>query len=423
MHAVRVVKPSTRSNFKVINLYNTMSNPQLTQSLKDILPTYTGKFPPALVSYIDSLYSLSIQKIPLLPNRADVARYHLCAYLGAKRCQDRFLLPEPLSQKIPVQPKFVDKLLDELEEKVIPATRSPAVTPTKKRTLQYDTLPLPLPTKKTTTPKISSPLKKLQALRDEDDSQKEKKFKMESPFNPSKVLLNKESPFNPGKQLTEVSNGSSLEPIPSDSEAESVLTTPKKSPSKKKLSVSATASPSSPRYIRHLTIADLISFANNFYIPAPVTKQLVEYYLSQKHKFMKKNEWLLACGIIHAAYIRINHRLIQHTIGKRTELQDQLFQYQKGGLMKRNMIMWINIVEESVKSEPWIIDLEVKYVHDVWSEEDTSKSNETRGKLGKGWELLQEFGAMIDPSVMFDKESQVNYYENWTSRIRMILDA
>lgn len=398
-----------------------MSNPQLTQSLKDILPTHNGKFPPALVSYIDSLYSLSIQRIPVLPNRADVARYHLCAYLGAKRCQDRFSLPEPLPQKIPIQPKYIEKLLDELQEKVIPATVSPSTTPQKKRVIHPDGLPLP--TKRLNTPKISSPLKKLQALKDADSEQTPKrKFEMESPFNPSKVLTNKESPFNTGKQLTELGNASTLEPIISDEEESSAPATPKKSPLKKNTSFSGTASPSHPRYIRHLNIADLISFANNFYIPAQTTKSMVEYFMSQKHKFQKKNEWLLACGLIHAAYIRINHRLLQHTIGKKTELQDQLFQYQKGGLMKKNMILWINIVEESVRTEPWIIDLEIKYVHDVWSEKDTSEEKETRGKLGTGWELLQAFGAMIDPSTMFDKESQVTYYDNWTSRLRQQLD-
>lgn len=386
-----------------------MSNPQLTQSLKDVLPTYLGSFPPQLVSYVDSLYNLSNQKIPVLPHRADIARYHLCAYVAASRYQQRFSLPEPLPQKIPLQPKLLDKLLADIEEKVIPATRSPATTPVKNRT--KNPLMLPLPTKKSNVPKISSPLKKLQSLQENDANPSSSKFGMESPFNPSKTAFNAESPFNtPTKRKLDDSSESP--------EKHATPRTPKTPKTK-----SVTASPSTPRYIRQLTIADIISFANNFYIPAQVTPLLVESFMSQRHKFLKKNEWLLACGLIHAAYVRINNKLLKNTIGKKSELQDQLFQYQKGGLMKWNMVMWINIIEESVKSEPWMIDLELKYVHNNWSKEDNSKIREVEGKLGKGYELLEQFGSMINPSVMFNKPSQEQYYETWTGRVLKELEG
>ncbi|KAF3989223.1 hypothetical protein FT663_02888 [Candidozyma haemuli var. vulneris] len=378
-----------------------MSNPQITQCLKDVLPTHSGPFPSQLVSYVDSLYSLSIQKIPSLPYRADVARYHLCAYLGALRCQQRFSLPEPSPQRIPVQPKLLEKLLDDIEDKVVAATRSPSSTPTKKRVMSPAMSPSP--SKKNSVPKISSPLKKLQSLKEDKSPKGNNAFEMESPFNPSKKLSNEESPFNtPTKRKLEEASGTPKSP---------------KTPRTPKTQKSAAASPGTPRYIRQLTVADIVSFANNFYIPAQVTPQLVESFMAQRHKFLKKNEWLLACGLVHAAYIRINSKLLERTIGKKTELQDQLFQYQKGGLMKMNMIMWINIIEESVKSEPWIVDLELKYVHNNWSSEDNSKAREVEGKLGKGYELLESFGSMINPSVMFDKPSQVEYYNRWTSRV------
>lgn len=85
--------------------------------------------------------------------------------------------------------------------------------------------------------------------------------------------------------------------------------------------------------------------------------------------------------------------------------------------MKLNMVMWINIIEESVKSEPWIIDLELKYVHNNWSTEDNSKTREVEGKLGRGYELLEQFGSMINPSNMFDKATQQKYYKRWTFRV------
>lgn len=85
--------------------------------------------------------------------------------------------------------------------------------------------------------------------------------------------------------------------------------------------------------------------------------------------------------------------------------------------MKANMVNWLNIVEEAVKNEPWAIDLELKYVHNDWSTKDTSRERELQAKLGKGWEILLAFGSMINPSVMFDKDSQVDYYKVWTERV------
>lgn len=374
-----------------------MSNNQLIQaSLKDVIPTYSGDFPPQLLTYVNSLYQLSLLKMPRLPNLAEVARYHLCAYLAVERCQEHLELPNPLQQKIPVQPKLVERLLDDLQEKLV---SSPSSSP-RKRVLT----PTSSPSKKQNVPKLSSPLKKQRLAAEESDENaslpvQSKPTDEDSPFVLKAAV---ESPF-----MTKLTNAADSTPqAPS-----SPLKTPRKSIK------STVSTPNSPRYLRHLTIADFISFANNFYIPATVTPQIVECFMLQKHKFTKKNEWLLACGLIYAAYTRINHRLIESTIGKRTELQDQLFQYQKGGLMKWNMVTWLSIIEESVKAEPWIVDLEMKFVHNNWTAEDTTKEKEIVAKLGRGYELLLTFGSMINPSTMFDKESQQLYYDTWTERL------
>lgn len=361
-----------------------MSKHQLVQSLKDIIPTYSGDFPPELLSYVDSLYSLSHQHLPVLPNRGEVARYHLCAFLGVERCQERLNLPIPLSQKIPLQPKFVEKLLQDLRMLVV---KSPSSSPRKR--VQT---PNSSPTKRQNAPLIGSPLKKQRVADSPPETTSlpvgtklvDKKSSEESPFI-AKLATSMEAPK-----------------------------TPTRSPRKNKLSAAST--PNSPRYVRQLTIADFISFANNFYIPASVTPHVVEFFMSQRHKFAKKNEWFLACGLIYAAYIRINDRIMVSAV-KKTELQDQLFQYQKGGLGKHNMVMWLNIIEESVKSEPWIMDLELKYVHNNWTPEDTTREKEILAKLGRGYELLLDFGSMITPASMFDKESQEKYYETWTTRL------
>lgn len=374
----------------------------LSQSLKDLLPTFSGEYPPQLVAYTDSLYQLSLLKIPSLPHKADVARHHLCAFLAIEKYKDRLNLPSPLMQKIPLQPRLVEKVLNDLEQKVVVGCNSPVTTPTK---------PNLLPSKRTFTPGTGSPLKKLQKLTSDDSSEGSI---IKSPLSSKQTnLRDEDSPFNVKSNKSPVKTPKSS-PRKSLADRSSWKTPTKSSPLKSSESASSIYG---PRYYRHISVADFISFANNFYIPASVTPQILETFLREQHKFLKRNDWVLACGLIHAAYIRINHRILLTTLGRKTELQDQLFQYQKGGLMKASLVNWLNIVEESVKSEPWAIDLELKYVHNDWSTEDTSQEREVQAKLGKGWEIFLEFGSMINPSVMFDKPSQVEYYKIWTERV------
>lgn len=370
-----------------------MSKVQLELLLRDVIPTFQGPIPPQLVKFVESLHLLSLQKQPILPNKADIGRMHICAYLGAEKYQERFHLPEPSLRKVPVQPKIVDKILDDFRVNLLNGIRSPSntpfSTPTKNRVS---------PTKAQTpqnAPKISSPLKRLQELdATPRDGQKRPKLlaDVESPFNPKHgkyVDKDVASPFNP-KTLKE--EGSPKKGLAS-------------------------------RYQKKLTIADLISFSNNFYIPSTTTPLMVESFLAQKHKFTKKSEWLLACGLVHAAYIRVNHQLLGSRIGARNKFQDQLFQYQKGGLMKKMMVSWINVVEDAVKHEKWIRDLELKYVYHDATRENTNQKSEITAKLGHGWEIMEAIGGMVDASVMYDKESQQDYYKRWTDRVKKALEG
>lgn len=396
-----------------------MNRFQLSQSLKDLLPTYSGEFPGQLVAYTDSLYQLSLQKIPSLPHKADVARHHLCAYLAIEKYRDRFSLPALLLHKIPLQPRFLEKVLNDLEQKVAVDFLSP---------LSSHKRPDILTPKRLYAPGTGSPLKKLQKLASDDSAATTNKTQestdIESPIALKTGLLRDEnSPFNVKKGLNTLTkkntSDSPLRTTPGSSPRKVAGRSPlkKNSKSPQKLAGFSSATTSSFRYVRHVSIPDFISFANNFYIPASVTPQLLETFFHEQHKFLKRNDWILACGLIHAAYIRINHRLLQNTLGRKTEFQDQLFQYQKGGLMKTSLINWINIIEESVKSEPWAVDLELKYVHNDWSTEDTTQDREIKAKLGKGWEIFLALGSMINPSVMFEKASQVEYYNVWTERV------
>lgn len=363
-----------------------MSKPQVKQSIKDVLPSLAEPYPPQLVKFTESLYSLSMQKQPVLANRAEIARFHICAYLSAEKYKDSLNLPDPEISKIPVQPKVVGKIIDDFRVNLLNGVRSPTTSPASSPRKRGQS-PFTTPTKRSrpnpelvniaTTPKLSSPLKRLQAVRDE------------SPKTPLSALHDVESPFNPKT----------------------------KSPTK-----SAPSTPSTPRYQKQISISDLTMFANNFYIPSTVTPRLVESFLDQRHKFIKKSEWLLACGLIHAAYIRVNHQILDSKMGAKTQFQDQLFHYQKGGLMKWNMILWINIIEDSTKNEPWIVELERKFVDGTWNAKGDPRPREIEVKLGKEWEVLEKFGSMITANVMFDTKSQDEYYKTWSKRLLDELD-
>lgn len=386
-----------------------MNRLQLNQSLKDLLPTYPAPYPPQLVACTDSLYQMSLQKIPSLPHKADVARHHLCAFLAIEKYKARLSLPSPLLHMIPLQPKLVHRVLADLELKVVVACASPVTTPKKLRLLLEPVVtPIPdlLPSKRPYAPGTSSPLKKLQKHASDATAV--------DPHLPlaHKALRDQGSPFNVKPRAEDGATNTPLASPKKTPRLNSSLKTPARSPANH-----AAASPTRGRYLRRLSVADFVSFANNFYIPASVTPQLLETFLREQHKFLKRNDWLLACGLIHAAYIRINHRILHNTLGRKTEFQDQLFQYQKGGLMKASIKHWLNIIEESVKNEPWALDLERKYVHNDWSTDDTSHEQEICAKLGRGWDLLLTFGSMINPLVMFDSASQVEYYCTWTERV------
>ncbi|CAK7897378.1 hypothetical protein CAAN1_04S02784 [[Candida] anglica] len=357
---------------------------QVKQSIKDIIPTQPDPLPAKLIAHTDSLYKLSLSKLPKIPNKAEIARYHICAYLSIEKLRVNLELPEPVQDKIPIQPKLLERVLDDFRVKVMGG--SPSSTPKSSPTKN----PMLSPTKASHNPKISSPLKRLQELRDEPQTPS-KKLKMGSSPSGSKTTpFDMESPFNP-KSIVDLA--------PPDSPSSSVPASPSRSK-------------------RVVQIPDLIAFANHFYIPATVTPQLLASFGRIQQKFAKKNEWLLACGMIHATYIRINHRLLEKRIGARSEFQDQLFQYQKGGLMKWNMLIWCNIVDDLVYKENWVRELERQYSSNTRKNLQTSETweKEQNAKLGPE-RVLERFGAMIDSSMMFEKKSQQDYYDTWKSRV------
>ncbi|KAI5961229.1 uncharacterized protein KGF55_004154 [Candida pseudojiufengensis] len=201
------------------------------------------------------------------------------------------------------------------------------------------------------------------------------------------------------------------------------ISTPRQSgsPLKKIQALASSPSPSpsknSTRYdFKTVSIEEFITFCNAFYIPSEFTKQMLKTFYSHKHKFAKKSDWSLACGIVYAAYMRINHLLLSTKMGARSEFMTLLLQYQKGGLSKDSLQTWCSLVEEWVKDEQWVQDIERQYVFGNQTIEEKISDEEYRGRIGDGWEQLERLGAMIHGEVLYQSDSQIEYYKNWSEK-------
>ena len=93
-----------------------MSTLQAKQALLDIISNYSGEHSSKLLNYTQSLYQLSLRKQSVLPNRSEIARFHLCAFVVAEKYHDSFNLPVPDASRIPVNPKIASKLLNDFRE-------------------------------------------------------------------------------------------------------------------------------------------------------------------------------------------------------------------------------------------------------------------------------------------------------------------
>lgn len=85
--------------------------------------------------------------------------------------------------------------------------------------------------------------------------------------------------------------------------------------------------------------------------------------------------------------------------------------------MKKNMQLWNDIVDDWIKQEPWILDLEQQYMYQNVSKEESKLSQEKEARIGPGWELMADFGAMITGDILYDSNHQNDYYDTWTGRV------
>ncbi|EMG46772.1 hypothetical protein G210_2971 [Candida maltosa Xu316] len=347
-----------------------MSSQQAKQALRDVSSNYSGEHAPKLLNYITSLYQLSLRKQSVLPNKSEIARFHLCAYVVVEKYQTSFDLPPPNMSSIPIQPKMATKLLDDFREFInqVSAASTPVSSPQKKK----QSASPQTPTKVKSTATNGSPLKRLRAEMSED----------EEAAKTTDIVADGDvkSPFNVPKRA-------------------------KKTPSMTK---------DYWHDKKHVSIRDFIIFCNTFHIPSNITTKMVTTYLIHQHKFLKKSEWSLACGMIHAAYIRINHKLLSQQVGAKSEFMDLLLQYQKGGLSKWSLQSWCGIVADWIQDEPWIQEIEKHYMYESENVEQMKHTLERRAKIGEGWDLMEQFGAMIHGEHLTHSNRQKDYYDTWT---------
>lgn len=369
-----------------------MSTLQAKQALLDIISNYSGEHSSKLLNYTQSLYQLSLRKQSVLPNRSEIARFHLCAFVVAEKYHDSFNLPVPDASRIPVNPKIASKLLNDFREFInqVSAASTPVSSP-KKMKLLNTTSPITPTRAQSTRPSssIGSPLKRLQSEMDSNTelSTGDEDERVVDPNNPFQTI--------PKPKAKAKSRDASSDP---------------EKPAKKRTKVY--------KYDKkHVLISDFIAFCNTFHIPAKITKKMVGTFLVHQHKFQKKSEWSLACGMIHAAYIRINHKLLSQQVGAKSQFMDLLLQYQKGGLLKWAVQSWCGIIEDWIQDEAWLQDIERHYMYGSETVDEMKLTLERKAKIGEGWDLMEQFGAMIHGEHLSQLETQNKYYEIWSKAV------
>lgn len=360
---------------------------QVKSALKDVSSELPDPPPPQLVSYCDRLYGQTLQK-PL--NKAlEIGRYHVCAYLTVEKYMDKFDLPIPEYTRIPMPPKMAYKTINEFRN-YLDDVKSASSTP-KKRKLQES----PASNSKYYSPqssptKYGSPLKlnKVSPVKSSPTKSSPLKKRLESLAEPE----------------TEGTDGSEIASDIQDSESNPFL---------------ADDPRPKPKTSTPLTIPRLIQTCNRFYIPPPITVHIIQSFLDQKHKFIKKNTWYLALGLIYAASLRINHRIASTKPDYNDMLLSQFIR-QEHGLKRPNLSYWCGTINNAVQYDPWILEIEDIYKYGIKLE--AKRQKELDAKLGPGYKIYDNLGAMVNSHSDLSSKSQEDYYNTWTSSVLQQLE-
>lgn len=377
---------------------------QTKTAIKDVAPGILDPLPPQVVSYCDRLYGQSLQKP--LNKLSEIARYHICAYLTVEKYRDQFNLPEPDQTRIPLAPRMALNTINAFRA-YMEGIKTATSTPTRKRTSTLGSPTSGSPTKRTRNLSVSSNSSFKSAQSSPDD------FHTPAHQTPRKLLrASTDSPTKSKSSPTKSSPLKKLQALADDSDSDnenfnesSPFVTPKSGP----LNV----------IIHSISIRQLIQLCNRFYIPPPVTENIIQSFIDQRHKFVKKGTWYLALALVYVASIRINHRIATERPNYNDILIAQLARSEPG-LRKHNIAYWCGIVNDDVKYDPWILELEAIYKHGI--RHNLQHDRELEFKLGKGYKVYDKLGFMFNSHTDLTSYSQSEYYHTWSSSALLQLE-
>ncbi|ODQ82636.1 hypothetical protein BABINDRAFT_159182 [Babjeviella inositovora NRRL Y-12698] len=458
-----------------------MSSQLIKNALLDVIPTFEGPFPPQLVSYTDTLYNTTSQKLGNLKS-LEFARLHVCAYLAVELLRAKLDLPEPRTNKVPVPPRKLQPLLQDFRAAIF--SKSAPVSPAKR---SAPSTPLKFPKRphgssSTADGTVSPLLQRLLEEGNQDDvitplkrgpgrprlSQTpllsvSKRSEM-SPFNDESPFRDVDSPVQsprrgpgrprrdsavdsleadasprrgpgrPRKQSSPVKDG---EPVkrgpgrPRKDNSPLVLPskgalplTPKRGPGRPKKSespfyaeigTSPLKKPQTPnklagdfaqilsplkRINEKVRSDEVIALCNKFKLPQEAALGILASF--RKYGNRIKNEWAILCGLIAIAYFRIFKTYIAANVGARNRFLERLHQYQRGGLIKPQMVQWIKFTEELCACEKWVRNLELKYNYRL------------------DYDVIK--GSMILPAMRYSGAAISSEYEEWKHKLMNDLD-
>ncbi|EGV60622.1 hypothetical protein CANTEDRAFT_116694, partial [Yamadazyma tenuis ATCC 10573] len=370
-------------------------------AIKNVALGISDPIPAQVLSYCERLYGQTLHK--RLPKSYESARYHICAFLSVEKYSSTFNLPSPDFKRIPIPPK---KCLTTLEDfrLYLDSVKSALSTPTKQSPHSSPLANLPIP---------QSPFQETSSAMGYTSVQ----------LNGSPVKLSPSQSVPRGRKrgsLHETSTPTRSSPLKKLRAIANETPSAEQSPSIVRSIASPFLTPNSkavkPFKVTEdsVSIVQLIQLCNTFYMPASVTVSIIQEFINQRHKFVKKSDWYLACGLIYAASLRINHRIIKDKPDYGETLVTQFIR-QRSKLKKPNLIYWNTLINEGVKNQPWIIEIENTFMFGVQSSQAEKKENDYR--LGIGAETYDRLGMMNNSHSNILSDSQQSYYNTWSSNV------
>lgn len=362
-----------------------MNKTQALDSLKDIVFSYNDEILDKLTKFTEALYQLSLQKIPNLNSKHEVARYHVCAFLAAEKYSRILGLKETNMSNIPVVPNVLKKLIINFRERLINNVDICFFNTKKKQERENKNI---LETEKIQTP-FFTPLNTTEGLNKDTDN-----YVFETPIKQNNNN-NENDSIKKGNDLRSSDCSTMKNP-------KGFYTPTLKSKNKKK----------------NISVIEFIAFAYEFKIPCDKISVMTKFFLANKHRTHKNSDWSLACGIIYSFYKKLNIKEMHKKMDAESSLINRLFQYQKGGLMKSDIKLWCSIVDEWVNQSLGFFNFE----HDLCDSEDYLKIKENEKRIGSHWELFKKSGAMLSGDTIYDSYSQKKYYKFWSKKILKYLN-